>query len=577
MIQSRTTPLRIACGVLLSTVLFGCEQVTQLPTQVDPAVQGRASSGPWSFDRSKESPVAGLPAPKVLRSPSPMVSVVVNGSFEENGGHGTPVLPGWTIWTQPGLDVGSWFAQTGDGSPRNGIPVQPPPHGNWAAMTDQNGPSTHILYQDVAIPAGGAELRFDRFFFNQGGEFVTPPTLNFIGPPNQQFRVDIMDPAAPVDDVGAGVLMMVYRTEPGTPLLSEYQTVTASLDAFAGQTVRLRFAAVQNIFFLTVGVDNVQVNPRDAPPVIPVDIDAVFSGPPNREPNQISLDDPSVFVQILDVERYLPRSASPDDVRIGDDWGTGTPAEDFVILDINNDGSRDIQLRFSTQALIDAGHLGPETTQITVWGQDRRDGQIYRGEAEVEIIEDEPPPVGGTITGRVVNRQTGQPVEDASVNVVGTPFGTSTGPDGRFTISGVPAGTYDLEVWRPDFVGRAVEDVTVTVGETTDVGDIAIAELQVGWNTTATAFRGQNGQRFTYYCPPDGSYFTVWGTDIYTDDSAVCVAAVHVGLITYASGGHVTFEIRSGQDSYVGSLRNGVQTFNWGSWPGSFIFPYANP
>jgi hypothetical protein len=117
----------------------------------------------------------------------------------------------------------------------------------------------------------------------------------------------------------------------------------------------------------------------------------------------------------------------------------------------------------------------------------------------------------------------------------------------------------------------------VTTGATTDIGDVAIQPLAVGWSTHATAFRGQIGQRFTYFCPPNGSAFTVWGTDIYTDDSAVCVAAVHVGLITFASGGHVTFQMRPGQASYVGSTRNGVTTSNWGSWPGSYIFPYANP
>jgi hypothetical protein len=139
--------------------------------------------------------------------------------------------------------------------------------------------------------------------------------------------------------------------------------------------------------------DGVRFTPQQQPPpATPVDIHAVFSGPPNREPNQISLDDPSVFVQILNIEQYLPRQASPSDVRIGDTWETGTPAQDFVILDLNNDGNRDIQLRFSTQALINAGHLGPNTTQIVVWGRDQTTGQNFRGQANVTIIGTPPPP-----------------------------------------------------------------------------------------------------------------------------------------------------------------------------------------
>ncbi len=86
--------------------------------------------------------------------------------------------------------------------------------------------------------------------------------------------------------------------------------------------------------------------------------------------------------------------------------------------------------------------------------------------------------------------------------------------------------------------------------------------------------RGQNGKRFTFKCAPNpgGAGGTVWGTDVYTDDSPICKAAVHAGLITYASGGTVIIEIRPGQQSYAGSERNGVSTSNWGGWGGSYVF-----
>jgi hypothetical protein len=129
-----------------------------------------------------------------------------------------------------------------------------------------------------------------------------------------------------------------------------------------------------------------------APMQTPVMIHAVFSGPPNRDPNQISLNDPSVFVQILNVEQYLGRRAQPSAVRIGPSWEAGTPAVDFTVLDINNDGARDIQLRFNTQQLVNNGHLGPNTTQITVWGRDATTGQNFMGTANVTIIGQPPPP-----------------------------------------------------------------------------------------------------------------------------------------------------------------------------------------
>jgi hypothetical protein len=92
------------------------------------------------------------------------------------------------------------------------------------------------------------------------------------------------------------------------------------------------------------------------------------------------------------------------------------------------------------------------------------------------------------------------------------------------------------------------------------------------WSTTATPQRGQNGRRFTFSCPANGTFGSVWGTNVYTDDSSICTAAVHSGLITQAAGGTVTIEIRPGQASYTGSPRYGVTTANWGAWAGSYVF-----
>jgi hypothetical protein len=95
---------------------------------------------------------------------------------------------------------------------------------------------------------------------------------------------------------------------------------------------------------------------------------------------------------------------------------------------------------------------------------------------------------------------------------------------------------------------------------------------QADWSAKADKLRGQNGQRFTFVCPPGGALSAgVWGTDLYTDDSAVCVAAAHAGLITPQAGGTVTIEIREGASSYSGSQRNGVTSQSWGPYAGSFV------
>ena len=94
------------------------------------------------------------------------------------------------------------------------------------------------------------------------------------------------------------------------------------------------------------------------------------------------------------------------------------------------------------------------------------------------------------------------------------------------------------------------------------------------WNAAATALRGRTGQRFVFQCPPGGTAGRgPWGGEVYADHSSVCTAAVHAGLITFASGGSVTIEIRAGQDFYAASPgQGGVTSSAAGGWPGSFAF-----
>jgi hypothetical protein len=94
----------------------------------------------------------------------------------------------------------------------------------------------------------------------------------------------------------------------------------------------------------------------------------------------------------------------------------------------------------------------------------------------------------------------------------------------------------------------------------------------IDWGYSPGEHRGSTGQRYAYTCPPNGTLGAVWGTDVYTDDSSLCTAAVHAGLIALAGGGPVTIEIVAGQSAYRGSTRNGVTSRDYGSWGGSFRF-----
>lgn len=64
----------------------------------------------------------------------------------------------------------------------------------------------------------------------------------------------------------------------------------------------------------------------------------------------------------------------------------------------------------------------------------------------------------------------------------------------------------------------------------------------------------------------------VWGTDVYTDDSNLAVAAVHAGVIANGQTKIVHIQAGPGQSAFQGSTNNGVASMNFDVWPGSFSF-----
>lgn len=125
-------------------------------------------------------------------------------------------------------------------------------------------------------------------------------------------------------------------------------------------------------------------------------------------------------------------------------------------------------------------------------------------------------------------------------------------------------------------------ETTTTVadddGDADDGGDVEadVEADEVDWARDAVEHRDRVGRRVGYDCPEDGTPSTVWGTGTYTDDSSVCTAAVHAGLITVEDGGRVVIEVAPGQESYEATEANGITSLEYGSWAGSFTFPAAD-
>jgi outer membrane receptor for ferrienterochelin and colicins len=75
----------------------------------------------------------------------------------------------------------------------------------------------------------------------------------------------------------------------------------------------------------------------------------------------------------------------------------------------------------------------------------------------------------GSIQGRVLNRETGSPLEGTNVMVVGTVLGASTDPAGQFIIRRILPGSYTLHISMMGFRTETVENIVVPPGETTEL------------------------------------------------------------------------------------------------------------
>src|SRR5689334_13519128 len=70
-----------------------------------------------------------------------------------NGGFETGNFSNWVVVDQDGGD-GSWFVYSGTAAPLSGFAIDAPSEGRFAAVADQRNPGSHILYQDISLPAG---------------------------------------------------------------------------------------------------------------------------------------------------------------------------------------------------------------------------------------------------------------------------------------------------------------------------------------------------------------------------------------------------------------------------------------
>jgi D-alanyl-D-alanine carboxypeptidase len=192
----------------------------------------------------------------------------------ESGSHGMFVMDDFesgalTGWKTVSGGAGGWFVYTNGGKapdPAKSDPNFPfvlpdPPQGRFAAVSDTNGPGTRLLYRDVKLD-GRFRLHLTVFYAGVGG-LRSPHTLAYDEPQaNEQFRIDLVAPSAPIDSVARGdVLVNIFKTAPGDPDARAPTAVSVDLSRWAGRTVRLRLAATDNQGPLRAGVDDIRFEP----------------------------------------------------------------------------------------------------------------------------------------------------------------------------------------------------------------------------------------------------------------------------------------------------------------------------
>jgi hypothetical protein len=89
------------------------------------------------------------------------------------------------------------------------------------------------------------------------------------------------------------------------------------------------------------------------------------------------------------------------------------------------------------------------------------------------------------------------------------------------------------------------------------------------WSGSLSGF-GTLGGTYTFLVTGTTSGGSIWGCDIYTDDSHLAKAAVHDGWVADGVTKHISVTIVAGQSSYSSCTWNGITSTSYGVWPRSY-------
>ncbi|HEY3434405.1 MAG TPA: hypothetical protein VGK41_02010, partial [Solirubrobacterales bacterium] len=126
--------------------------------------------GNRAFTRVRPLLAAIVAATALVAPAAASAATVVNGDFE------TGTLAGWQLSNSGEGSQDSWYAYSGTNPPGPTIieTVEPPPGGNFAAVTSQGGPGAHFLYQDVTLEPFYSHQLSLVAYYRSNGTLLTP-------------------------------------------------------------------------------------------------------------------------------------------------------------------------------------------------------------------------------------------------------------------------------------------------------------------------------------------------------------------------------------------------------------------
>ena len=218
------------------------------------------------------------------------------------------------------------------------------------------------------------------------------------------------------------------------------------------------------------------------------------------------------------------------------------PLDRVVSLDVENETVIEALRRVLAGAKVDE--------QVELW---------ISAEGRMALVPGEPAPresrnaLAGTISGRVTEAESGAPLPNATVTVAGTRLGTTSGPDGRYTLAGVPNGSQLLYAARIGF-GRDSQRVTVAEGQTA-TADFALKMLAVRLTEVVTIGYGETERRTLTGAVSSVSAEEIERQPVTSLDQALVGRAPGVQVVTSSGqpGANAVIRIRGGNSISAGN------------------------